>query len=1471
MPDKLFHLVIREWWDAHIGAAPTPVQVHGWAAIAEGRQTLLAAPTGSGKTLAAFLQSIDGLLREGLEKGGLPDETRVIYVSPLKALSSDIHRNLAEPRRQIRELAEKAGLPGVRITAAVRSGDTPQSERAAMLRKPPHILVTTPESLYLLLTAERSRAMLSTATTVIVDEIHAVVESRRGAHLALSLERLDHVAGRKLQRIGLSATQKPIEQIAEFLVGTGTPVSDVRIVNEGHVRALDLALEIPQSPMEVVMSAEVWQEHYDRLAELAREHRTTLVFVNTRKLAERVAHNLEIRLGKDSVATHHGSLAKEVRLDAEERLKTGALKVLVATASLELGIDIGHVDLVCQIASPRRIATFLQRVGRSGHTVGGMPKGRLFPVSRDDLVECAALLRAVRECELDRVIIPQQPLDVLSQQITAEVASAEWDENALFEMVRRAYPYRLLERNVFDDVVRMLARGYTSRRGRQGALVHYDAVERKLRPRASTRMAAIMSGGAIPEVFDYRVVLEPEGTVVGSLNEDFAIESMAGDVFLLGNHSWRVLRIGTGVVYVADAEGQPPSLPFWLGEAPSRTDELSAFVAELRKRVEELLTCDDVTGAFATATAAIAEEYSIPATAASQIVLYLAESLRILGALPTHDTIVLERFFDEAGGMQLVLHAPFGARVNKAWGLSLRKKFCQNFNFELQAVATDEGVLLSLGQQHSFPLEEVFRYLNPVMVRETLVQAVLDSPIFQTRWRWVGTLSLAVPRLRKGARIPGQIQRMISEDLLSAVFPDATACLEHVAGDREVPDHPLVTQAITDCLEEAMDLPQLMTILDRVLGGEMRLVARDTPEPSPLSHGLVNSAVYTFLDGAPLEERRTHAVYTRRALEPSAANDLGALDLDAIERVREEAWPDARDADELHDALLGCGFLLATESLQWQPLLHDLVRAGRVVQAANSAGTAYVAVERWPEARALCGEHAADVACVRLEYEAQWDAADAAREIVRGRMEITGPRTVAEIADACGVAQPMIEQALIALETEGVVLRGSFTPDRGEQEWCNRRLLARIHRYTLNRLRAEIQPLSAADFMRFLFRWQRVDPGSRVSGPEGLASVIDQLDGFELAAGAWEHSVLPARCDHYSPELLDTLCASGRVAWGRIAQPAQDAGSRRSGPLRTTPMALVMRERAADHFREPVVVDSLSSYAALVLEVLQQRGASFFHEMVSATRLLPTQVEEGLAELAGAGAITSDSFTGLRALLIPASKRSALSQSIGRRRHRGYAATTVETAGRWSLLRPVSLALAAEDAALKGAAAASSEHAHATYMQNAEHIERYARMLLKRYGMVFRRMLAREAGAPPWRDLVMVYRRLEARGEIRGGRFLQGPSGEQFALPDAVALMRSVRKESPTGALVAISGVDPLNLVGIITPDDQRVAAVARNRIIYRDGVPLAVVESGKVRWLANGVELSEEVVFEASRPPAPVRSSGAPRPLYRQRTTIHQ
>jgi ATP-dependent Lhr-like helicase len=1384
-----FHPIVARWFEESLGE-PTSAQEQAWGAIRTGRNTVVAAPTGSGKTLAAFLTILDDLFQEGLQSL-LPDEVRVVYVSPLKALSADIHKNLAEPRRGIRQLALQAGLDAPRITAAVRTGDTTSAERAAMLRTPPHVLVTTPESLYLLLTADRSRAMLQAARTVIVDEIHAVIGTRRGAHLALTLERLERVTGRRLLRIGLSATQKPIEEVARFLNGVPSSPRLPHIVDEGHRREMDLGLELPRSPLEAVMSREVWEELYERLTELIAAHRTTLVFVNTRRLAERLAHHLSERLGEDAVTAHHGSLSKEKRLDAEHRLKTGQLKALIATASLELGIDIGTVDLVCQIGSPRRISTLLQRVGRSGHTIAGLPKGRIFPLSRDDLVECAAILRAIRRGELDRFVAHEAPLDVLAQQIVAECSAADSSEDELFALVRRAWPYRDLPRADFDGVVGMLADGFATRRGRRAALVHRDEVNHRLRGRRGSRLLAVTSGGAIPEVADYRVILEPEETFIGTLNEDFAIESMAGDIFQLGNASWRVLQVGSGTVRVADARGAPPTIPFWFGEAPARSDELSREVSRLRAEIEARLTAGI---AQADMVRWISADVGISAAAAEEIHEYFAEAFRVLGVLPTQESLVLERFFDEGGGMQLVLHAPLGSRINKAWGLALRKRFCRQFNFELQAAATDDALLLSLGPQHSFPLADVFRYLHPATARDVLVQAFLDAPVFQTRWRWNTTISLAVPRNRAGRKVAPQIQRMIADDLLAAVFPDAAACLENIPGDREVPDHPLVNQTVRDCLQEAMDFDGLAAVLARIHAGELHLVARDTPEPSVLCHDILNARPYAFLDDAPLEERRTRAVYARRASHPRSADDIGALDVAAIDRVRDEVRPDPVDPDELHDVLLAAAFLTSDEAV---PLDQSLFARLAESRRAGRAGDLWIAAERLPELHAVRPGVVTEplLAIPASRATRTWTRDEAIVEWLRCRMALSGPTTASVLAATFGIPAHEIDAGLLALESEGLILRGYFEPGCPDLQWCDRRLLARIHRYTLNRLRAEIEPVSAADYMRFLFAWQHVDPASRTAGLDGLRQVLGVLDGLELPARAWERAVLPARVEKYDRSMLDLLSLYGEVGWARVTPaPAAVNGS--------TPIALFLREHAKAWLGLRHTATPLSLEACRTLETLRTRGASFSSELAAACALDEERIGAALAELVNAGLVTSDAFGGLRARL-----RGSPAAARGR-----------VTAGRWSAIDPPT---------------ADDERNRA---------EVQARALLRRYGVVFRRVLAREATLLPWRDLVRVLRQMEARGEIRGGRFVAGMSGEQFATPEAVERLREIRRTPASGRLLSISAADPLNLTGIVNPGP-RVRASTANRIVYRDGVPLAAMEGDYVRPLADiPSEVSREI-----------------------------
>ncbi|HWI24807.1 MAG TPA: DEAD/DEAH box helicase [Lysobacter sp.] len=1482
LPD--FHPAVSAWFERTF-PGPTEAQARAWPAIHQGRNTLVAAPTGSGKTLTAFLAAIDALVREGLD-GTLADATQVVYVSPLKALSNDIHINLEAPLEGIRAELARMGLPDVEIRTAVRTGDTPQGERAAMRKTPPHILVTTPESLYVLLGSESGRAMMASARTVIVDEIHAMVSSKRGSHLALSLERLEALCGRRLTRVGLSATQKPIDEVGRFLVGAaavapdGTP--DCDIIDIGYTRQRDLALEVPPTPLQAVMSNDQWDQVYARIAELVGQHRTTLVFVNTRRMAERAARHLGEKLGKEHVAAHHGSLAKELRLDAEQRLKAGQLKVLVATASLELGIDIGDVDLVCQIGSPRSIAAFLQRVGRSGHHVGGVPKGRLFPSSRDELAECAALLDCVRRGELDALVMPHAPLDVLSQQIVAEVAAREWEEDALYDWVRRAWPYAQLERKDFDAVVRMLAEGFTTRRGTRAGYLHRDAVHKRLRGRAGGRMTAVMSGGTIPDTADYTVILEPQAQNIGNVNEDFAIESLAGDIFQLGNASYRILRVEPGRLRVEDAQGAPPSIPFWLGEAPGRTDELSQGLSRLREETTERLQRGEDLVAW------MVDELGMTADAARQLADYLARQVGALGVMPTQHTVVLERFFDESGGTQLVIHSPYGSRLNRAWGLALRKRFCRKFNFELQAAATEDAIVLSLSTSHSFPLIEVASYLHSSSAEHILVQALLDAPLFGTRWRWNATTALALPRFVGGKKVAPQLQRMKSEDLLATVFPDQVACQENIVGEREVPDHPLVAQTLDDCLHEAMDTEGWLGLLRRMESGEVQVVARDLTAPSPFAAEALNARPYAFLDDAPLEERRTQAVMARGYADADSAGDLGRLDQAAIDEVREQAWPEVRNVDEMHEALMGLGCVTQEEAGRsgWGEWLKRLAKDHRAtvlavasqqsaVVPSASEGPAVVAPEKqvphfirddgtklWFPAERLAQAEALHPGALRTppieppaEFSGSRTREDAASELVRSRLTGLGPVTAEAIAHALALPQDDVNFALLKLEGEGYVMRGRFTGDAlagGAEEWCERHLLARIHRYTIGRLRREIEPVEPRDFMRFLFDWQRVSKDARVSGPEALAGVLAQLEGFEAPAAAWEAELLPARVSDYSISWLDDLCTAGRMTWARLrSAPADASGNGRVAPVRATPIVLLPRRQLATWTQAAANRNDdeppLSSRAERVASYLREQGASFFDELVGGAHLLRTELEDALAELVARGRVHCDSFAGLRALLVPQSKRPS---AFGGRRGRRTALFGIEDAGRWTLTRRAVLppppagegrgggeARAmppSQSSPARGGRGRALPPSRVSAKTEPDTIEHIARTLLRRYGVVAWRLLEREAGwLPPWRELLRVYHRLEARGEIRGGRFIAGLSGEQFALPEAIAAMRQVRKRAPDGALIAISALDPLNLVGTLLPGS-KVPRQLGARIAWRDGLPLAALSGGEVQLLAS-------------------------------------
>ena len=1688
-----FHPASRAWFEERFGQA-TKAQADAWPQIRAGRHTLIAAPTGSGKTLAAFYAAIDMLLQRGLN-GELSEGVQILYVSPLKALSNDIQKNLEQPLNGIAEQLHLQGFAPVDIRIAVRTGDTPPSERARMAKKPPHILVTTPESFYLLLTSASGRAMLSTVRSLVVDEIHALLGDKRGSHLALSMERLQHLissqssgntkdqSGRTLQRIGLSATQKPIDLVANYLVGNATgqsecdssslgevevevegadsrwPKADCAIVDSGFRRELDIRIEVPKSPLSALMSNEVWDELYGRLVELIESHDTTLVFVNTRRLSERLALALAERLGDDVVCSHHGSMSKDHRHNAEQRLKAGSLKVLVATASMELGIDVGSVDLVVQFSSPKSIATFLQRVGRSGHSINGTPKGILFPLTRDDLIEASALVHSIRRGQLDAIVMPEKPLDILAQQIVAEVsaqvhdrgrdgdtagdepgqrasrrdkskklsapdapeddlwvqdaddcgdvpankqpvdklsvqnqpskeifqplatalaamrtsgstrlsssakpaptpASPEvrkaalaaaraglrgteaepasvksdvypketeeieetqetqeieeieeieeikekesfepmtpldsWCIDELYALVIKAFPFRELTKEEFEETLRMVADGYTSRRGRRGAHLHYDAINRRLRPRRGANLIALTNGGAIPDMFDYQVVLDPEDTVVGSLNEDFALDSMAGDVFTLGTHAWQILRVDGLKVRVRDAQGMNPTVPFWFGEGPGRTVELSQSVSNFRQQIGDLILDESADAAMQWCINAV----GLPHSAASQVVEYLHAGMAALGAMPTRDTIIMERFFDEVGDMHVVIHSPFGSRINRGWGLALRKRFCKSFNFELQAAANEDSIVISLGSVHSFPLDEVFRYLQTTTVRDVLVQALLDSPMFEVRWRWNATRSLAIQRNRSGKRVPPQFQRMDAEDLIAHVFPDQIACAENLTGRRDVPTHPLVDQTIHDCLTEAMDIDALIELVGKIEREELTLIAKDLREPSPFAQEIINARPYAFLDDAPAEERRTNAIRNRSWADPAEARDYSLLDVSAIARVREEAWPLVHNAEELHDALQTLGYITAAEFADngFEKWRERLVLEGRLHQLVQHPQELLFATEDLPKFRALFPECCAQFDTPSFLEGVCFEPEEALRDLVRSRLEGLGPVTAQRLADEVSLPCVKIDAALLALEVEGFVFQGKFTP-RAEQagdgpvEWCERRLLQRIHRYTIDSHRKAIKPVSLQVYTQFLFDEHGLQPvrdddemphssaEASLDGQTQLQRSLAMLDGISAPAASWEADLYPSRVSDYDPNWLDVLCISGRVTWGRYVQPsasqrALHKGS--SGPVKTTPIAIMSRAnldiwqamaraqlKEADEGPRKTRVGqdapsgkTFSNTAQRIEADLLTNGASFFDQIQSRSGLLKAQLEEGLAELVGAGRLNSDSFTGLRALLTPAAKK----QGAHRRRRRSPM-FGVEEAGRWSLLetfapRPADTAeteamttarteTEAENTRRSPATPAIIRQPRASRPNNSrsgwdvlddDQLERLISIYLNRWGVLFRSIIERELLAPPWRVLLRALRRMELRGTVRGGRFIAGVGGEQFAFQEAVDGLRSMAKEVAAAKprYHSLAASDPLNLLNLILPR-RKLAKLLNNRVLFEDGIPIAVVESGEVKFL---------------------------------------
>ncbi len=1409
---------------------PTEPQEQGWPQIVAGRPVLISAPTGSGKTLAAFLVAIDRLLRESID-GSLPAQTQIIYLSPLKALSNDVQKNLEMPLREIQQLAMERGYLCPEIRTAVRTGDTSPAERRMMLKRPPHILVTTPESLYILLTSEKSRANLAHVRTVIVDEIHAVADDKRGAHLALTLERLDALVrgenrlspgafatGRRdaPQRIGLSATQNPIELVAEFLGGERG--SEVEIVQVGQQRVMDLGVEIPSGELSSVATNAMWDSVYERLAELALEHRSTLVFVNTRRMVERLAFALGEHLGSENVAAHHGSLSRKLRLEAESKLKAGEIRLLVATASLELGIDIGSVDLVCQINSPRAIAVAMQRAGRAGHWRGAIPKARFFATTRDDLMENAALLRAMRAGVLDKLEIPSKPLDVLMQQIVAACAAEPWEEDALFHMLRRAQPYNSLSREEFDEVLCLLTEGIESSRGSYGSYLLRDRVHGRLQARRGARMAAVLNGGTIPDTAMFPVILEPEGIQIATLDEHFAVDSSAGDIVLLGNKSWRIQRIeSAGRVIVEDAHGQPPTVPFWTGEAPQRTLELSRFVSELRAEISSH-TQTVVPGYLGQTNLEVADtarwlmdECCVTETAALQMIGYVAAGRAVLGTVPSLTTVIAERFFDEGGGMQLILHAPFGGRINKAWGLALRKRFCRGFNFELQAAATDNGLNISLAEQHSFPLSDVFHFLTEQTVRALLEQASLPSPIFKSRFRWSAGRSLQLLRFQKGKKVAPQVQRTRSEDLLASVFPQAAACQENIEGDIEIPDHPLIREVMKDVLGEAMDLEGLIQVLQGMSTGAIRCLAVDTTTPSQFAHEILNANPYAFLDDAPLEERRARAVAMRGTVPDHLLGEAGRLSPQAIEEIREAIRPDLRDEHELHDLLCTLVIVPAEAIAEWPIFFTRLEQQQRACRAFTAESEFFVAAEQCATLRLLHPQ--VRFACELPPVAAKPESADdALRRAVQGWMSILGPATCGDLSARLRVGVGEIWKQMLRLEVSGAVMRGIFentSPSQADEtvstEWCERRILQRIHKRTLSALRKQVEPVTPSVYLRWLLDWQHVSARHQLSGMEGLVEALRGLEGFEAPAIEWERSLLPQRVAGYDPHWLDTLCLNGTVGWGRISpHPAfasiESGGPRRVVPTSMAPVTFFLREESLwmdlclslRQIPETNLKACLSELALRARATLDRNGAMFAGDLMRVLHAPQAEVDRAMWELVAAGLVTADGFDSLRILIDPR-RRSAYATPSTIKPH----ARRRNASGRWALLRAQEFPTGA---------APDSAQAHDAQMESA------CRMLLKRYGVVLRDLMERETSVPRWRELLPMLRRLEARGEVRGGRFISGFSGEQFALPEAVESLRASRTRSPQPA-VTVAAADPLNLIGILIAGE-RVASVPGKTVV---------------------------------------------------------
>lgn len=1396
----LAHPAVSAWFERTYGA-PTAAQERAWPVVAAGRDLLLAAPTGSGKTLAAFLAILDRLHRNPPDEAGV----RVLYVSPLKALNNDIQRNLDAPLAGIAQVAAELGIAIPEISTAVRTGDTVANERHRMTRKPPHILITTPESLYLILTSPRARDMLRTVEHVIVDEIHAVAGTKRGSHLALSLERLRHLAGRDFQRVGLSATVRPLDDVGRFLAGydAGGEQRPIDIVDAGSRKPTDLLVESPVEDFEALGGElDAWTAIEPRLLELVREHRTTLLFVNNRRSSERLTRVINDLAGEDLARAHHGSMSREERLEVEAALKRGDLRCVVATGSLELGIDIGTVDLVICVESPRGIARGLQRVGRSGHLVGQTSKGRIIPKFRGDLVECAAIAKGMLEGDVEPVRIPHDPLDVLAQQVVAMATVDEWPAEDLFALVRRAYPFRALSRDHFDGVLAMLSGKYPAEEfGELRPRIVWDRASGVIRGRPGASQLALVSGGTIPDRGQFSVNHAITGAKLGELDEEQSLELRAGDVFVLGARPWRITDMTQSKVLVSEAVGAIPTVPFWKGDALGRQWETGVRVARLLSDVRASLDDPGV-------VERLRADYALDDSAAFNLVRYVRAQAEA-GALPGEKRIVVEQFRDELGDRRIVIHAPFGRMVLRPWSMALQEALCRDGQCSDLSV-TDDGIHFRLAMQDTRDATSLVRRVDPTNLEEHLYPPLSRSQLFAARFRENAQRALLLPKLGPGRRTPLWLQRLRAADLLEVA--------------RRHDDFPLVYETLREVLEDWSDLEHLRELLAGIASGATEITVIETQAPSPFAAGLVLQFLGDFVEEGDRQQQEFREIALsldrrllrellgtsslRELLEPAAIAEVEAR----LQRTAEGRR--ARDRDEVEDLLIRLGPLADGE-------LAARVEgdAAAMVSALEREQRAVRVEGRW-----IATEDAAHQARTATDPEARTQA-------VRRWLATHGPTTEEELERRMGWP---VRDALAVLEQGGGAVAGEFTRGRHGLEWVDAHVLEEIHRASLAKLRREIEPRTREEYARFLLRWQGLTARDR-----DVADVIEQLQGVWLPVETWERDILPARTTGYGSGLLDGVSASGEFVWL----------ARRTSDLAKPRVAFFRRDMLPLLAAPPSESGGLSEAAMRVHDVLRKRGASFLRDIEGATTLSHAAAIEAVWELVFAGLVTNDSFGPLRH--VPRGDREAregTEQEQLRDLARRYTARDARRAAQWRAVR--------EDRAGAGRWATVWPDGGGT--SEVERAEAWADVLLGRYGVLAYEHYAHEDVPVPWSLLSDVLKRRELRGEVRRGSFVAGFQGMQFAHKAAVERLRETAADT---RMSVVAATDPANPYGAALPSPaEGFARIAGAYLVLEGGAPVMLIGSGG-RHLAPVNGLAEErlaaavaVLPQLLRAPAPYR-----------------